>query len=209
MATSKQHLCDICMNQHLTQNAIVHCPECEEKFCEKCKIYHEIAKATKNHEVMPIEHFLKLPKFVQDINLNCTEHDESFVLYCDEHDKPCCAYCLHNAHTRYLETTLSDLMTNLTNIIEYRSENLQDLVKQKTRCKMKIKTTKEAFNAYLDELEADLLDKLQKTFTENEFQIQNMLKDIELRKSNICEMQENVTIVKSVCFSISNFHGHA
>ncbi|CAC5391672.1 unnamed protein product [Mytilus coruscus] len=226
MATSQQHICDICMNQHITEYAIVRCPECEENFCEKCKTHHECAKATKNHEVISIEHFLKLPKFVQDINFSCPEHEESFVFYCDEHEKPCCAYCLHNAHTRCrnlsplhtftknakessslvdLETTISDLMENLTNIIEDRSENLQDLVEQKTRFKMKIRTTKEAFNTYLDELEADLLDKLEKTFIEKELQIQNMLKDIELRKSKISEMKKNFTITKSVASQFQTF----
>ncbi|XP_071179175.1 zinc-binding protein A33-like [Mytilus edulis] len=226
MATSQEYICDICMSQHITQTAIVRCPECEENFCEKCKIFHEFAKATKKHEIILIENVLKLSKFVQDIKINCPEHDERFVFYCDEHEKPCCAYCFHNAHTKCrsstplhtltknakessslvdLETTLSDLLKNLTNIIENRSENLQDLVDQKKRFEMKIKTSKEAFNTYLDELEADLLDKLQKTFIEKELQIQNVLKDIERRKSSICEMQDNVTIVKSVASPFQTF----
>lgn len=96
-------------------------------------------------------------------------------------------------------------MKNLTNISEDRSKNLQDLVEQKTRIEIKIKTTEEALNTYLDELEADLLNKLQKTFIEQELQIQNILKDIELRKSKISEMKENVTIVKSLASQFQIF----
>lgn len=226
MATSQQHTCDICMNQHITDYAIVRCPECDENFCEKCKTHHEFSKATKNHIVISVDNFRKIPKFVQDFNFSCPEHDESFVLYFDTHDKPCCAYSCHNAHTRCrnstplhtliknikesssladLVTTISDLTKYLTNISEDRSKNLQDLVEQKNRIEMKIKTTKEAFNTCLDKLEADLLDKLQKTFIEQELQIQNILKDIELRKSKISEMKENVTIVKSIASQFQIF----
>ncbi|VDI19200.1 Hypothetical predicted protein [Mytilus galloprovincialis] len=148
----------------------------------------------------------------------------SFVFYCDEHEKPCCAYCFHNAHTRCrnstplhtliknikesssladLVTTISDLTKNLTNISEDRLKNLQDLVEQKNRIEMKIKTTKEAFNTCLDKLEADLLVKLQKTFIEQELQIQNILKDIELRKSKISEMINS--IVKSLASQFQIF----
>ncbi|VDI03634.1 Hypothetical predicted protein [Mytilus galloprovincialis] len=90
MATSQQYLCDVCMSQHITQTATTCCPECEENFCEKCKVHHEFAKATKKHEVISIENVLKLPKFVQDIKINCSQHDERFVLYCDTHEVPCC-----------------------------------------------------------------------------------------------------------------------
>ncbi|CAC5426504.1 unnamed protein product [Mytilus coruscus] len=226
MATSQQHLCDVCMNQHITQTAIIYCPECEENFCEKCKIHHEFAKATKKHEIISIENVLRLPKFVQDIKINCSQHDERFVLYCDTHEVRCCTQCLHDAHagcrnlTSFqkviqnikesslcvdLETTLSDLMTNLTNIIEDRTANLQDLEEQKTRCKKKIKAHREAINTYFDELETDLMDNLQKTFTEKEIGIQNMLDDFQLRKSNVCEMQENVNIIKRIASEFQSF----
>ncbi|CAC5426505.1 unnamed protein product [Mytilus coruscus] len=222
----QQQLCDICINQHITEDATVQCPECEEYFCDKCKIHHQIAKASSTHEIVSIENDLKLPKFVQDIKNNCAEHDEKFVLYCDDHGVPCCSQCIHNAHARCrkltsfhrvvqnakdsplfmdLETTLSGLITNITNIIEDRTENLLYLAEQKMRCKKEIKITRDALNTYFDDLEADLLVDLPKTFTENELRIQNMLKDLELQKSKVCEMQEDVNIVKSIASGFQSF----
>lgn len=61
MTTSGQQFCDICINQHITTPANLWCPESEESFCEKCKIHHAIAKATKKHETIVIENVLKLP----------------------------------------------------------------------------------------------------------------------------------------------------
>ncbi|CAG2229223.1 unnamed protein product [Mytilus edulis] len=226
MATSERHLCDICMTQHLTENAIVRCPECEESFCEKCKIHHEVAKATKKHEIISIENVLKLPKFVQDIKMNCSEHDERLVLYCEAHEVPCCTQCLHNGHagcrnlTSFqkvihnvkessllldLVTTLSDLMTNIKNSIEDRTANLQGLAEQKKRCKREIKTARGEIKAYFDELETNLLDDLQKAFNEKESEVQNMLEEFEVRKSDVCEMQEHVTIVKSIASEFQSF----
>lgn len=59
--------------------------------------------------------------------------------------------------------------------------------------------------AYIDELEADLLDILQKTFIEREVEIQNKLEDFKLRKLNVCEMQENVTIVQDIASEFQFF----
>lgn len=61
MATRQQHICDFCMNQHITENAIVRCLECDENLCEKCKTHHIFAKATKNREVISIAHFSQTP----------------------------------------------------------------------------------------------------------------------------------------------------
>ncbi|XP_071179179.1 uncharacterized protein [Mytilus edulis] len=226
MASSQQNLCDVCINQHITQNAIIRCPECEENFCEKCKIHHEFAKATRKHEIVSIENVLKLPKFVQEIKMNCSEHDEKLVLYCDDHGIPCCTHCLQNAHAMCrnvipiqkviqnvkessllvdLQTTLSDLRTNITNIIEDRKANLKDLKEQKTKCKWEIETARESINAYFDELEADLMYKLQKTFTEKELEIQNLLVEFHLRDSYVREMQENTNIVKNLASEFQSF----
>lgn len=79
MASGRLHLCDICFNQDITEDAIIWCPECEENFCAKCKTYHEIAKASRKHELVSIENVLGLPRFVQQIKINCTEIGRAHV----------------------------------------------------------------------------------------------------------------------------------
>jgi hypothetical protein len=58
-------ICDICEAQHLTNEAEIWCPQCEEALCSKCKVHHEIARITKTHETVPIEDYSKLPESVQ------------------------------------------------------------------------------------------------------------------------------------------------
>lgn len=182
MASSEHRFCDICNNSHVTTDATVWCPECDENFCKKCKTHHDVAKATKKHETILIENALKLPKIVQDIKYNCTDHDERFVYFCNKHERPCCIECLKDKlHSGFccfvnvetavkdvkqspsfldLQTTLSDLLTNISNIIELLGANLLELAKQKVTCADEIRSTREAINSYLDQLEKDLSNEM-------------------------------------------------
>ena len=47
MAARSGRLGDICEAQHLTNEAEIWCPQCEEALCSKCKAHHEIARITK------------------------------------------------------------------------------------------------------------------------------------------------------------------
>ncbi|XP_052073696.1 uncharacterized protein LOC127711629 [Mytilus californianus] len=216
--TTGQRFCDICNHRHITNHAIFWCPECDENYCEKCKSHHDVAKATKKHETISIENALKIPKVVQDIKINCTDHDERFVYFCREHEQPCCIKCLNDCHTGCrslipvetviqdvkqstsfldLESTLSDLLSNISTIIEDRTANLKELVKQKVNCAENVRIFRASLNSYLDELEKNLTNKLQVTYKSKELEIQNSLADLELRKARVNEMQEHVNILRN------------
>lgn len=226
MATSRQHLCDICFIQHITEDALVWCPECEENFCDKCKIHHDIAKATRKHEIISIENVLKLPRFVQKIKINCTDHDERFVYFCSEHETPCCVKCIKTKHIKCrnltpietvvkdikqspsfsdLEMTLSDLLTNISNFVEDREANRRQLKEQKLQCEEEIRSARKAINTYFDELEADLTNKVQQAFVKQESQIQTALGDIELHMAKVKEVQENLNCIKSIASDFQSF----
>ncbi|CAG2229214.1 unnamed protein product [Mytilus edulis] len=227
MASSEHRYCDICSNNHVVQYATVCCPECDESFCKKCKTHHDVANATKKHETISIENALRLPQFVQEIKYKCTDHNERFVKFCYTHERPCCIECLQdklhsgcccfvNVDTAVkdvkqspsfldLQTTLSDLLTNISNIIEHIGANLLDLSKQKVTCAEEIRSTREAINSYLDQLEQDLNNKMQETFTSKELELQNVLADLELRKTKVNEMQANVNVIRDAASNFQTF----
>ncbi|CAC5393404.1 unnamed protein product [Mytilus coruscus] len=227
MASSEHRYCDICNNNHVATYATVCCPECDENFCKKCKTHHDVANATKKHETISIENALKLPKFVQEIKYNCTDHNERFVYFCYTHERPCCIECLKDKlHSGFccfvnvdtavkdvkqspsfldLQTTLSDLLTNLSSIIEHLGANLLELAKQKVTCADEIRTTREAINSYLDQLEKDLSNKMQETFTSKELELQHLLADLELRKTRVNEMHANVNIIRDAASNFQTF----
>ena len=70
MAAKIGRICDLCEVQHLTNEAEIWCPQCEEALCSKCKAHHEIARITKKHETVPIEDYCKLP--VSYTSITCT-----------------------------------------------------------------------------------------------------------------------------------------
>ena len=227
MASSEQRYCDICSNNFVAEYANVFCPECDESFCKKCQTHHDVANATKKHETISIENALKLPKFVQEIKYKCTDHNERFVYFCYTHERPCCIECLkdklHSGFCNFvnvdtavkdakqspsfldLETTLSDLLINLSRIIEHICANLLELSKQKVTCADEIRLAREALNSYLDQLEKDLSNKMQETFTSKELELQHLLADLELRKTKVNEMHANVNIIREAASNFQTF----
>ncbi|VDI03628.1 Hypothetical predicted protein [Mytilus galloprovincialis] len=227
MASSEYRYCDICSNNHVATYATVCCPECDESFCKKCQTHHDVANATKKHETISIKNALKLPKCVQEIKYKCTDHNERFVYFCNTHERPCCIECLkdklHSGFCSFvnvdtavkhvkqspsfldLKITLSDLLTNLSRIIEHIGANLQELSKQKVTCADEIRLARESINAYLDQLEKDLSNKMEETFTSKELELQNVIADLELRKTRVNEMHADVNIIKDAASNFQTF----
>ena len=73
MATSRNILCGICEAQHITQYADKWCPECDEGLCSECENYHNISKASRNHAVISIENYHKLPSSISEIDKSPTQ----------------------------------------------------------------------------------------------------------------------------------------
>jgi hypothetical protein len=64
--TSRNILCGICEVQHITKDADQWCPECDEGLCFECDNHHKVSKATRNHGVITIENYHKLPSYFTD-----------------------------------------------------------------------------------------------------------------------------------------------
>ncbi|CAC5399372.1 unnamed protein product [Mytilus coruscus] len=54
MATSTT-LCSPCSVRHITKPSTYWCSECEEAICDDCQEHHKVLKATRSHELIPIE----------------------------------------------------------------------------------------------------------------------------------------------------------
>ena len=98
MATSRNILCGICEAQHITKYADQWCPECDEGLCSDCENHHKVSKATRNHDVISIDNYHKLPSSISEIGNHCDYHDMKYTLFCQLHDKPCCPDCISTNH---------------------------------------------------------------------------------------------------------------
>ena len=82
MATSPDILCGICEAQHITKFADHWCPECDEG-CAYCEAhFHKFSKGTRNHGIIYIEHYQKMPSSISEIGHHCKDHDMKYKMFC-------------------------------------------------------------------------------------------------------------------------------
>jgi hypothetical protein len=218
MAARSGHLCDFCEIQHLTNEAEIWCPQCEEALCSKCKVHHAIARITKKHETVPIEDYCKLPESVQQITLYCDEHSERFEYICSSHDTPCCVKCINTIHKNCKDTltplhdaidnvksakvmldlqkSIMDLQVNIQKVLNFQTSNMDSLNKQKLLCQKEIQETRQDINKKLDELEQDILDELSSIYTKHNSEIEELITDLKSRQQRVDESECVLSAIK-------------
>ena len=213
MATGGR-LCDICQIRDVTVFATDWCPECEQSFCEPCKLYHSASKLSKTHETIPFECFDKLPAVVKEIK---NDHDARFEYYCSQHELPCCVECMKTTHSECrnltsmhkvvehfktsnalsdFEQTLSDLLNNLNSLMKGRFDNISLLADEKEKCLKEIADTKRNVIAHLDRLETKLKTEIEELHQERFQAIEQTIKEFEVLKTNVAKMQEEAGVIK-------------
>jgi hypothetical protein len=218
MAARSGRLCDLCEAQHLTNEAEIWCPQCEEALCTKCKAHHEIARITKKHETVPIEDYSKLPESVQQITLHCDEHSQRFEYLCSSHDTPCCVKCINSVHKNCkdtltplqeaienvksakvmldLENSITDLQVNIQKVLNIQTTNMDSLNQQKLRCQKEIQETRQDINKKLDQLEQDILDELSSIYIKHNSEIEELITDLKSRKQRVDESECVLSAIK-------------
>ena len=98
MATATTQCCNICNHENTSKLAATWCPECEDFLCTDCNRHHSRSSATKQHIVISIENYQKLPSSILSIKNRCTKHDNKNEFYCSIHGDPCCVMCTRDDH---------------------------------------------------------------------------------------------------------------
>ncbi|VDI41313.1 Hypothetical predicted protein, partial [Mytilus galloprovincialis] len=156
-------LCGICDDQHVSNVANYWCPECEEGLCTTCKNYHSLSKASRQHGIISIDDYKKLPAEICKIEQNCTEHDKKLQMFCPRHDKLCCIMCVSENHkectgmfliddviksSRFstlfdsLEKSLKDIQENIEMVVKDRKANLDEIKQHLLKSLNDIKDTR-------------------------------------------------------------------
>jgi hypothetical protein len=74
------------------------CPECEDFLCTDCNRHHPRCSSTKQHIVISMENYQKLPSSILSIKNRCTTHGHRYEFYCTVHGTPCCVMCIRDNH---------------------------------------------------------------------------------------------------------------
>lgn len=114
--------CSICEQLQQTSVPVIWCPECEEAFCTSCSRHHRVAKLSKDHSTIPYDNYSKLPPFILNMSLLCSDHDEKYQYFCRDHDKPICMKCIATTHKKCIEIpVLNYVIKNIKSSVAYQN----------------------------------------------------------------------------------------
>ncbi|CAG2229939.1 unnamed protein product [Mytilus edulis] len=221
---SSTTLCGPCSERHIIKTSEYWCPECEEAICNDCQEHHRVLKATRSHELIPIDKYISLPSCITDIQKSCYYHNEKYQQYCVSHALPICFKCInehqkcnvipldevtHNAktsgHLQDLETRLVDLLQNIDRIGKDRMANLDSIQEKKELHLAEIQQIRNQMNKHLDKLEKEIIQDLEEKECQCKKNIQKILSEVEEKKNLIIENQTNLQSIKQHASDLQTF----
>ncbi|XP_063416414.1 E3 ubiquitin-protein ligase TRIM9-like [Mytilus trossulus] len=123
MAQAASKTCEICVSSPGHN----YCEQCDQLFCDGCKISHLRTKMTKNHT------FLSGPNINPEVKLYCKEHDENFIYYCLECSTPVCKMCAIKKHKSHdfaeIKESTEGIKAEVKMLIDMKMRNLQSKIK--------------------------------------------------------------------------------
>ncbi|XP_071149176.1 E3 ubiquitin-protein ligase TRIM71-like [Mytilus edulis] len=217
-------LCGPCSVRHITKPSTHWCLECEEAVCDDCQEHHKVLKATRGHEIIPIDKYKSLPSFITDIQQSCTYHNEKYQQYCVAHALPICFKCIkehqkcnvipldeitNNAKTsgqlQDLETRLKDLLHNIDRIKMDRKVNLVSIEERKELHLVEIQQTRNQIKKRLNKLEKEIIQDLEKKECQCKKNIQTILSSVKEKENLITEYQTNLQSIKQHASDLQTF----
>ncbi|XP_076072138.1 tripartite motif-containing protein 46-like [Mytilus galloprovincialis] len=122
MAQAASKTCEICVSGPGHN----YCEQCDQLFCDGCKISHLRTKMSKNHT------FLSGPNINPDVKLYCKEHDENFIYYCMECSTPVCKICAIKKHKSHdfaeIKESTEGIKAEVKIVIDMKMRNLQSKI---------------------------------------------------------------------------------
>jgi len=115
----------MCLDEE--NEATHYCLDCQDYFCGICAKAHQKTKATKNHQLIPIEE-MKNQAQVNSVSISssqtyCQIHQQKELeLFCNDCKEPICSLCVlqHSSHK----------FSSISDVIENEKQSLIDLINQ-------------------------------------------------------------------------------
>ena len=217
MATAT--ICDPCQSRNNVTTSVSWCMECEEELCFECTEYHTNLKMARNHHVVDLKLKTSYSTLLKKHSLVGEQHKDCQVkFFCVDHDELCCRNCLAKAHKSCVNTMslysasngakhsqlFSDCQEQLTSIsqtyksmLKYREKNVSGIKDDKQRIKENMKKIKEKFIQRINQVEKELINKLDILVQENtQFQQDEISKVLEVTEDVELYLKEMLFIVE-------------
>ena len=177
-------VCGPCKTDNVKKEAKHYCEQCQEHLCDSCQDTHRKLKATKNHSILSGHHMPTSSDVIQrpacSVYCNCNQNQEVEV-YCEEHHDVICDSCATVKHrrcktfsiqdkSRSYPTKKLDFIIDKTKTLRMKIEQLQqerdkdrtNITRMKDTCRKEITTFRKELNDFLDHLERDIIQDLEK-----------------------------------------------
>ncbi|XP_071141928.1 E3 ubiquitin-protein ligase TRIM71-like [Mytilus edulis] len=103
MAQAASKTCEVCVSAPGSQ----YCIDCEEYYCENCKLLHNRQKLSRNHQ------FQNASDLIPEGKSKCSEHKEELTLLCNTCNVPACSSCVTGNHKGHTFSKFVDAVANL------------------------------------------------------------------------------------------------
>ncbi|XP_063396961.1 uncharacterized protein LOC134681316 [Mytilus trossulus] len=224
--SSKLTLCGVCEYRNINKPSVVWCSECDEGLCGECKEHHAASRGTREHIIVQISEYQKLPSKILEITQTCQKHNEKYVIFCKKHDCPCCRRCVVETHDNCrelnaiddvirnvksssafleMEHMLAELSENLQRIRKDRQNNIKSLKENKTKIEREIKETRMLINNHLDKLQEILMKELYAAEEKENKKISCLISSIQEKEREITECQTNLDKIKQHASDLQTF----
>ncbi|XP_063396963.1 uncharacterized protein LOC134681318 [Mytilus trossulus] len=224
--SSELTLCGVCEYRNINKPSVVWCSECDEGLCGECKEHHAASRGTKEHIIVQISEYQKLPSNILEITQTCPKHNEKYVIFCKKHDCPCCRRCVTETHANCrelnviddviqnvkssnalleIEQMLVEVSGNLQRIRKGRQDNIQSLKENKTKIEIEIKETRMLINDHLDKLQEILMKELYAAEEKENKKISCLISSIQEKEREITECQTNLDNIKQHASDLQTF----
>ena len=177
-------VCGPCKTDNVNKEAKHYCEQCQEHLCDSCQDTHRKLKATKNHNILSGHHMPTSSEVIQrpacSVYCNCNQNQEVEV-YCEDHDDVICDSCATVKHRRCKTFSIQDksrsyttkkldfiidkfktLRMKIEQLQQERDKDRTNITRMKDTCRKEITTFRKELNDFLDHLERDIIQDLEK-----------------------------------------------
>ena len=226
MATATTQCCNICDNDNEPKLAATWCPECEDLLCTDCNRHHSRSSATKQHIVISMENYQKLPSSILSIKNRCTKHGNKYEFYCSIHGDPCCVMCTRDDHRhcqelrpifevtenaksstaiaqietdlKYIDAAFEKMKSDITN-------NISDIDKQKRTFLSDISDMRKSLSDHLDQIEKQTVEEMVSAEHNLQVELKKVLVAMETKRTKFDNIRQDVNKVKKYASDLQTF----
>ena len=228
MATATTQICNICDHDNESKLAATWCSECEDFLCTDCNRHHSRSSSSKQHIVISMENYQKLPRSILSIKNRCTKHGNKYEFYCSIHGDPCCVMCTRDDHRhchelrpiievtenvksstaivhierdlKYIDAAFEKMKSDIIN-------NISDINKQKRNFFSDISDMRKSLNDHLDNIEKQTVEEMVSVEKNLQVELKKVLVVMESKRTDFDIIRQDVDKVKKYASDLQTFIG--